>query len=244
MLIDLEVAVTAQRQAEAAMPCDLLQHVIVKTDAGIDFRLQRRVKIDPNGDAGLVRIAFDDGDSIGITQALDDVRPVHRRSVGGVDQQPVYADLFCQLHVGLTIADHRGRSEIDVGRGEITCEQSCAWLAASTVVGGQVRADQDLIESDPLRCKQIHDVIVACIETGLWKCIGTQAVLVAYDDESVTVLLQLEQGGYHARYQPDFVERIDLTVMRLFDQRSVAIQEKCLNRHRYEPPRVSSVRNN
>ena len=59
MLIDFQVTLAPQRQAESPMLGDLLEHVIVESDAGRDRNIAARIKVDGRPYLGLVGVSFD-----------------------------------------------------------------------------------------------------------------------------------------------------------------------------------------
>ena len=59
VVVDVQVALGAQRDVDQAVARELLQHVVEKADAGRDVVLAGAVELDGGGDPGLLGVAFD-----------------------------------------------------------------------------------------------------------------------------------------------------------------------------------------
>src|SRR6185437_7513051 len=61
MVVDVQVALGAQRDVDQAVAAELLEHMVEEADAGLDVILAGAVEIDRGGDAGLLGHARDEG---------------------------------------------------------------------------------------------------------------------------------------------------------------------------------------
>jgi len=153
-------------------------------------------------------------------QLLCDGVPV--AGVARIDPDPGHAEIARQLEVGVAIADHNAGLSIDGVAGEKLVHEPGLRFAAAAAVARPVWADEDLEELDALRGEQLHDEVLYRAEICVGKARRTQSVLVADHHEFVAGRLKAVQGRHHAWHQRDFVEAVDLLILRFEDQRAVA----------------------
>ena len=128
VLVDVQVAGDANAQIDAAVPAELLQHVVEKPQAGVDVGLPGPVQVEANGNLGFVGGALDDGHAGRVAQEAVDGVPIGGGEggarVGGLRQQNGLAtQILGQLYVGQPVAEHKGRAQVvAVGRVEVAAQ--------------------------------------------------------------------------------------------------------------------------
>ena len=134
------VAGAGQRQREAAVATDLLQHVVEETDPGCDLGAGLAIEIDADPDAGLAGDALDRGHARRIRDALRDRRPV---VVVGTEPEAAHTEVARQLQIGLAVADHGAAREVQFARAQVVEHHADAGLARRRVLLLEVRVDVD-----------------------------------------------------------------------------------------------------
>src|SRR5690606_42134884 len=106
---------------------------------------------------------------------------------------------------------------------QVLIEQAGARLAARTVVGRKVRADEYRFEADSLRSEQLEQELLRLAEGGLRETRRTETVLIAHHDEYVACIPQGDERRDEVGRQPQLAEAVGLLVGRLGGQRSVPL---------------------
>jgi hypothetical protein len=88
-----------------------------------------------------------------------------------------------------------------------------------------MRTDEHLLEHDALRGKQVQHELLHLLEVMTRIALTAEAILVADHHQPIAGAPQLAERGKYAWQQPYLVETIHLEVVRLLDQRAVAIDE-------------------
>ena len=240
VLVDMRVAVAVEFQRKAAVLADLLQHVIEETQPGAHPRLGHAIQIDPDGDAGLFRVAHHGCGAWCIEQLVRDLAPAHAMRAHA---EAAYAEVRGKLQVGLAIADHRRGGTAPAVVGQVMTQHADARLARVEALVRKAAVDQHLMETDALRSEDAQQQVVRATEIGLGKTVGAQAILVAHHHQFMAGCDEPLQRGDHARQQRELFVAVDLLVGRLLDQATVAIEEKDLAGSHARPRSEASTAN-
>ncbi len=111
MLVDLEITAAGQRQREPAVFGDLLQHVIVKTDSGIDFGRPGRSRSTVTLMSVSLVLRPDRRDARPVENIADDSSQAPGSSA--IDFEAADADVAGQRQVRVPIADDDAALAID-----------------------------------------------------------------------------------------------------------------------------------
>ena len=111
----------------------------------------------------------------------------------------------------------------------IFLHQSRVGLARRGIVLGEMRVDEHVVKLNAFAAKRAEDKVVDRPEGILGKTVGTQTVLIADHHELVVGMLTQEgKAGDGTRYELQFLERVNLLVLRLADDGAVAVNEQYL----------------
>ncbi len=205
MLVDVQIAAAFQIEREAAVPGDLLQHVIEEPQARGDAAraLARQVQIDV--DVGLLGLAMHLGAArLPEGDAGGDMRPGFVRVALQAHLEAPYPQVRGELHVGVAVADHVAAPLVDGLRGEEGLHHAEPGLAAAAVVALEMRADEHRLEPDSLRGEQLEDEPVDELEFLPRKGLGSEAVLIRHHDEGEARGLEREQGRHDSGMRRTF----------------------------------------
>ena len=128
-----------------------------------------------------------------------------------------------ELNISLAIADYIGSGAIPVGTLQIFLHQPDLRFAAGAVFVREVRADQNVREMNPLGTQYIQNEILGDFKILLRKTVGAQAVLVAYHDQFIAGGLQFEQCRDYTWFKSDLAEGVNLFIIGLRHQGTVAV---------------------
>ena len=223
MLVHLQIALAVELEPEAAVLGQLLQHVVEETDSGGHFGSGRCVEIDFHDQVRLAGLAAHAADPRRIDDLADELLPTTR--LPGVDPEATHAQVVGELQVGVAVADHHAGVAIHRSRAHEFIHQAGARLAAFAAVFGNVRANEDFGNFDPLGGEQRHQEFVRAVEVFLWEAVGSEPVLVADHHQFEAGILQFPQRGHDALRQPELRKAVDLEVGRLLDQGAVTVHE-------------------
>ena len=227
VLVHVQVAVDLDLQLEAAVLADLLEHVVVEGQTGVDLRLGGAVQVQLDPDPGFLGVALDQRPARCVGQFVGDPGPVPLAAeLRGAQLEGADAQVGGELVVGGAVADHRRalpvhRAVVHVGQG-----QADGRLAGGAVLVREAAIDQDLAEHDALAFEQLHHQLVRAVEAGLRIGVGAQAVLVGHHHELPAGVAQPQQGRHYPAHEAQFFVGIDLEVLRLLDQGAIAIDEQ------------------
>ncbi len=240
VIVNVEIAFNADLHAEAAVGGDLIQHMIEEAHTGGDLAAAFAIQPDLDVDLRLFSIALHMGVAVTFGQLFANHRPVQGLTLIA---QASDAHVGRQLNVRRAIANHIAVGFIQRRVGQILRYQLHFRLAAITVVGRQVRANQDLIKDHALRGKDLHHQIVRAVEISLREAIRAEAVLIGDHHQLITGFLQLKQHRNDIGFKSQLVETIDLIVTGWFrNDSAVTIDKEVLLAHTFSAFRASITR--
>jgi hypothetical protein len=236
VLVDVQITLAVELHGEAAVLGQLLEHVIEEADAGRHGDRRGRIQVDHDVDAGFPGLALRGRAACG--QLADDGGPGFLFGALAPDAHTTDTQVSCELQVRIPIADHHARSAIDTLH--VLIDEPGGGLAARAAIGFEVRAHEDGVELDALRAECVEDEVMRDIEGLLRKALRAEAVLVGDHHQPEATAFELIHGGEHAGHEADLVGGIDLLVVRLLDERAIAVDEQDLRAaHRSAPSRRS-----
>jgi hypothetical protein len=89
---------------------------------------------------------------------------------------------------------------------DIAIDHRGAGLAAGAAIRFAMRADENRVEGDSLRRKDLQQEFLRAVEAILRKVRRAQAVLVRHHDEGIPGVAQAQEGGNDAARKPEFRE--------------------------------------
>ena len=223
VFVDVGIAGAGQGQREAAVAADLLQHVVEEAEPGGDFGRRLAVEVHRHPDPGLLGDALDAGGARRVGQQVRQRGPIE---IVGPELEAAHAEVAREFNIGVAVADHRARGEIQVPRAQIIEQHADAGLAGRRIVGRAVFVEVHRHEADALRGEHLLHQALRRLEGLARKARRAESVLVADDHELEAGVAQLQQRGNHAIDQRELLQRIDLLVRRLGDQGAVAVEEQ------------------
>ena len=183
MLIDVQIPSGVDFQIDPAVAGDLVKHVIEETQSRFDFSMPASVQIDFYADVGLVGFSDVRDRAESVLQESVDLCPIcrlqrddipqcfHRIGDGSSTKSGLLvhpdrpaAQVFSQLHIGDTIADHKRIREIIFIGIEILGEHARARLTCRRLLMRKSRIDMNRSKPDPLAFKCPHDQIMHRLE--------------------------------------------------------------------------------
>ena len=93
---------------------------------------------------------------------------------------------------------------------------------------GKAAIDQHLTQVNALRGKNAQQQIMRPLEVGFGKTVRAQPILITDHHDFIARRHAARQRGDDARQQREFGEMINLEILRLLDQATIAIDEKDL----------------
>ena len=141
MLIDLEIALAAHREGQAAMVYQLGEHVVEELESRINLGRSAAVKVQTDVNVRLGRFAGDHGAALRRADALDSLAP----AVLLRDDDGRCAEIARQLHVRLAVADNETCRHVVV-IGKILAEHACPGLAGRKFVLRETPVNQEVVE--------------------------------------------------------------------------------------------------
>ncbi len=141
--------------------------------------------------------------------------------------QAPHAEVRGELQVGVAIADHGARCEVDAcvraGPGRPAPSSACGSRSHPRGDAGRRTPRRSRCPGD---AKSVQHEAPAARRNALREAGGAEAVLVGDHHEAVARLRSSSSAGDHARHEAHLRERVDLLVGRLLDQRAVAVDEQ------------------
>eukprot|EP00906_Rhabdomonas_costata_P010368 RCo014546 len=223
MIIDMQVALNIQLQAEACMRCDLIQHMIKEANTGSDLVSAGFVQIHVNADLCFFGISDHMRFAAFVQQHVTDLVPVTGFRIVA---DTMDTHVFCQLHISDAITDHIGVCMINATRVHVIFHNTQFGFAAGTVIMREVWANQYGFPGHALRFKDMHHQVLWWLEVFQWQTLGAQTILIGHHYQNITRSLQITQGRNDHRFKTQFIQTINLFINhRLFNQSTVAVNE-------------------
>lgn len=227
VLIDMQIALGAYAQGEAAMLSDLLQHVIEERQTGSYGRFGNTIQVHVHPDPRLFRVPLHERATRRVGQIVGDAHPVPLAAeLRGFELESADPQVRGEGDVGFPVADHRRTRPIDAAILQVRQHEADARLARGLVLLRPTAIDQHLAEHDALALEDLQHQIVGAVEGGLRIGVGPESVLIGDDHELVSRIAQPQQCRHHVLHETDFLIGVDLEIGRLLDQGSVAIDEQ------------------
>src|SRR5690606_38859966 len=227
VLVHVQVALAGQAQRETAMHAQLFQHVVEEADAGAYLWRAGPVELHLGADAGLARGPDDAGAPWRVQRVGQDRRPV-RPVPEAVAAQ---AQVGGQLQVCRAVAGDGTAFAVEHTGAQPVLHQTGAGLARRRILLRPGRIDQDLVEVDALAGQDVQQQRLRALECLARECRRAQAILVADHHQPVARIDGTPQGGNGAGDHAELAEAVHLEVVRLADQRAVAVHEQHLRAH-------------
>src|SRR5690606_8381660 len=241
VLVDVQVALGAHLQRDAAMLADLVEHVVEERQPGRNLGVGDAVQVQLDPDPGLLRVALHHRAARRVGQFMGDAGPIpFAAELLRAQLEAADAQVGGELQVGLAVANHGRGVEVDAAVAQVVLHQAEPGLARGRVVGGPAAVDQDLAEHDALALEYLQHEVVGAVETLAWIGLAAQPVLVADDPELEAGVAQLQHGRDHAAHEAQLLVGVDLEIRGFLDQGAVAIDEQDPGGHQRPPPPAAS----
>src|SRR5882757_2515504 len=226
MFVYLQVARAFKVQCEAAVLCDLLEHVIEKSQSRGDAAGTFARQIDLDRDVGLLGLAVSAGAARLSHDAGGDGRPGFARLAFQPDSQTLDAEIRGELQIRVPVADREAALLVDFIRGQKPLDHAQLRLAAGAVFALEVGTDADRLELDSLRTEQVQNEAVRKLEGFARKVRRSQSVLIGDHYKGEAGAPQFQQRRHDAGHETNFRQTVHLFIGHFLVQRAVAIQEK------------------
>ena len=219
VLVHFEVSLALEREGDAAVVDQLVEHMVEEVKSRVDGGFADAVEIHGHLDVGLAGLAADRGAAHGTADPFGDLRPAHRPHL-----QCRSAQVGGQLHVALAVADHETGAQV-VAAVHIGGQQAGPGLAGRGVVLGKASVYEDIVEYDTFSAQRIEQQVLAGIKRLFREGGRAEAVLVAHHHQFESQPAQGFHPGDGAGDEGEFLERVDLLVGGFGQQGAVPVDK-------------------